>query len=141
VTLLDLPNEALRQAGLSRPKIAHARSLAAAVASGAFDPISLATLDDEAAIAAISTVRGLGRWTSEIYLLFALGRQDVFPAGDLALAAAAADLKALPARPAPAMLRDLAEAWRPHRALAARLLWHHWRYLTGRPAMDDLTAA
>jgi len=86
-------------------------------------------------------VRGLGRWTAEIYLLFALGRHDVFPAGDLALAAAAADLKALPARPAPAALRQLADAWRPHRALAARLLWHHWRHVTGRPAMDDLPAA
>ncbi len=138
-TLLDLPDEALRQAGLSRPKVMHARALAAAIASGAFDPLSLQALDDEAAIAAITTVRGLGRWTAEIYLLFALGRRDVFPAGDLALAVAAADLKALPARPGPTVLRGLAEVWRPHRALAARLLWHHWRHLTGRPAMDDLT--
>jgi len=140
-TLLALPDEALRQVGLSRPKVAHARSLAAAIASGALDPAALASLDDEPAIAAISAVRGLGRWTAEIYLLFALGRHDVFPAGDLALAAAAADLKALPARPAPAALRQLADAWRPHRALAARLLWHHWRHVTGRPAMDDLPAA
>jgi DNA-3-methyladenine glycosylase II len=83
-------------------------------------------------------VRGLGRWTAEVYLLFALGRHDVFPAGDLALAASAAHLKGLESRPAPAALRLLAEAWRPYRALAARLLWHHWRHVTGRPAMDDL---
>jgi DNA-3-methyladenine glycosylase II len=81
----------------------------------------------------------MGRWSAEIYLLFALERADVFPAGDLALAGAAAELKGLPARPGPVAFRALAEAWRPSRALAARLLWHHWRHLTGRPAMDDLT--
>ncbi len=74
----------------------------------------------------------------EIYLLFALGRQDVFPAGDIAVAGAAAALKGLPERPGPIELRTLAEAWRPARSLAARLLWHHWRHLTGRPAIDDL---
>jgi len=135
--LLDLPDEALRTAGLSRPKILHARALAAAVQDGTLDFDILAGLDDEAAIAAIAAVRGLGRWSAEVYLLFALGRFDVFPAGDLALAAACADLKRLPARPGPVALRALAEPWRPHRALAARLLWHHWRHVTGRPAMDE----
>ena len=61
----------------------------------------------------------------------------MFPAGDLALAAALADLKNLPSRPNPAALRTLAAAWAPHRAIAARLLWHHWRFRTGRPSMDD----
>ena len=92
-------------------------------------------------MAAISAVRGMGTWSAEIYLLFALERPDVFPAGDLALAAAAADLKRLPARPGPVALRRLAEEWQPWRALAARLLWHHWRHVTGRPAMDDLPPA
>ena len=82
----------------------------------------------------IVAVPGLGIWSAEIYLLFALEREDVFPAGDLALAAAAAHLKGLPGRPPPAALRGLAEPWRPWRALAARLLWHHWRHVTGRPA-------
>jgi DNA-3-methyladenine glycosylase II len=82
----------------------------------------------------------MGRWTAEVYLLFALARDDVFPAGDLALAAAAADLKRLSARPGPVAFRALAEPWRPYRALAARLLWHHWRHITGRPAMDDFPA-
>jgi DNA-3-methyladenine glycosylase II len=95
-------------------------------------------MDDEAAILAITAVRGMGRWTAEVYLLFAHQRMDVFPAGDIAVAGAAAALKQLPARPGPVQLRALAEQWRPHRALAARLLWHHWRFLTGRPAMDDL---
>ena len=136
--LLALSDDALRGAGLSRPKVAHARSLAEAFADGRLETARLAAMDDEEAIAAIASVRGLGRWTAEVYLLFALGRHDVFPAGDLALAAAAQHLKRLPDRPAPATLRALAEAWRPWRALAARLLWHHWRHVTGRPAMDDL---
>jgi DNA-3-methyladenine glycosylase II len=136
--LLALSEASLRAAGLSRPKVAHARALATAFAEGRLAAAALATLDDEAAVAAIMGVRGLGRWTAEVYLLFALGRNDVFPAGDVALAAAAAHLKGLAARPAPAALLALAEAWRPHRALAARLLWHHWRHVTGRAALDDL---
>jgi DNA-3-methyladenine glycosylase II len=136
--MLALSDAALRAAGLSRPKMAHARALAAAFVERRLDAAALELMDDEAAVAAIAAVRGLGRWTAEIYLLFALGRMDVFPAGDLALAGAAADLKSLASRPGPAPLRALAEPWRPYRALAARLLWHHWRYVTGRPAMDDL---
>jgi DNA-3-methyladenine glycosylase II len=72
-----------------------------------------------------------------VYLLFALGRHDVFPAGDVALAASAAHLKGLETRPGPVALRALSESWRPARSLAARLLWHHWRHVTGRPALDD----
>jgi DNA-3-methyladenine glycosylase II len=136
--LLALPDEPLRLAGLSRPKIAHARALAAAFAEGRLSEAGLAGMRDAEAVAAIAAVRGMGVWSAEIYLLFALERDDVFPAGDLALAAAAADLKALPSRPGPAVLRRLAEPWQPWRALAARLLWHHWRHVTGRPAMDDL---
>ena len=137
--MLAQSEETLRGAGLSRPKVAHAQALAAAFADGRLDEASLAALDDDAAVAAIVAVRGLGPWTAEVYLLFALGRENVFPAGDLALAAAAADLKRLPARPGPKALRALAEPWRPYRALAARLLWHHWRHVTGRPAMDDFS--
>ncbi len=136
--VLVLSDEALRGAGLSRPKVAHARALATAFADGRLDAAALAAMDDEAAVAAISAVRGLGRWTAEVYLLFALCRDDIFPAADLALAAAAAHLKALAERPSPAALRALAEPWRPQRGLAARLLWHHWRHVTGRAAMDDL---
>lgn len=137
--LLALDEAALRAAGLSRPKVAHARSLAAAFADGTLEEGALAAMEDEAAIAAIASVRGMGRWSAEVYLLFALEREDVFPAGDLALAGAAADLKGLAARPGPVPLRALAESWRPWRGLAARLLWHHWRHLTGRPAFDDLS--
>jgi DNA-3-methyladenine glycosylase II len=138
--MLALSDETLRAAGLSRPKISHCRSLAAAFANGALTAEGIAALDDEAAVAAIATVRGLGRWTAEVYLLFALGRQDVFPAGDIALQASAAHLKGLGERPGPSVLREMADAWRPARGLAARLLWHHWRHVTGRPAMDDFPA-
>ncbi len=136
--LLALPDEQLRLAGLSRPKIEHARALAQAFADGTLSEPGLAGMADAEAVAAIAAVRGMGNWSAEIYLLFALERNDVFPAGDLALAGAACHLKGLPSRPGPAALRRLAEPWQPWRALAARLLWHHWRHVTGRPAMDDL---
>lgn len=137
--LLALEGEALLGAGLSRPKLAHARALAEAFAEGRLSAEGLAGMEDEAAIAAICGVRGMGRWSAEVYLLFALGRVDVFPAGDIAVAGAAADIKGLGARPGPVELRRLAEGWRPYRALAARLLWHHWRHLTGRASMDDVS--
>jgi len=139
--LLALDEAALRAAGLSRPKVAHARSLAAAFASGQLSAAALERLSDTDATAAITAVRGLGPWTAEVYLLFALQRQDVFPAGDIAVSGAAADILGLAGRPDPKALRALAEAWRPSRALAARLLWHHWRHLTGRPSFDDAAPA
>lgn len=132
--LLALEEAALRGAGLSRPKVAHARALAAAVAEGRLDLIALRAAPDEAAIAAIAAVPGLGPWTAQIHLLFGFERPDVFPAGDLALAAGLAHLKALPERPKPRALAEMALAWSPWRSLAARLLWHHWRHATGRPA-------
>ncbi len=137
--LLALGDDALLAAGLSRPKVVHARALAGAFIDGRLGAEALAALDDEAACAAIMAVRGLGPWTAEVYLLFALQRPDVFPAGDIAVAGAAAHLLGLPARPGPVALRALAEPWRPVRALAARLLWHHWRHITGRPTLDEAT--
>lgn len=124
-------------AGLSRPKAAHARSLARACLDGRLDFAALRGMTDAEAMAHIAAVPGLGPWTAAVHLLFAEQRPDVFPAGDLALAASAAHLFGSPTRPRP---RDLAEAallWRPWRSLAARLLWHHWRFATGRPAVED----
>jgi DNA-3-methyladenine glycosylase II len=138
--LLALDDDAFRSAGLSRPKVAHARALAEACASGRLDLDAVAGLTDTEAVAAITTVRGIGPWTAEVYLLFALERADVFPAGDVALQGAAAAVKRLPARPDAPGLRAIAAGWQPWRALAARLLWHHWRHATGRPAMDDIAA-
>jgi DNA-3-methyladenine glycosylase II len=139
--LMELSDDNLRAAGLSRPKVVHARALAAAFLDGTLSADRLALLDDEAAIVTIASVKGMGRWSAEIYLLFALDRIDIFPSGDIALAAALADLKGLPARPDPKALRELALAWQPVRSLAARLLWHHWRHVTGRPALDDFRIA
>jgi DNA-3-methyladenine glycosylase II len=111
--------------------------VASAFQSGQLATDTLAAMSDEDAVRSLSAVRGLGIWSAEIYLLFALQRPDVFPAGDLALQAAAAHLKGLPARPKAGELRQIAQIWQPHRALAARLLWHWWRHVTGRPSMDD----
>lgn len=141
IGLLALDDTDLRAVGLSRPKVAHARALAGAFVGNVLDTVTLSEMEDEEAIAAIVAIRGMGRWTAEVYLLFAHQRIDVFPAGDIALAGAAAALKNLPVRPGPVALRALSEQWRPWRSLAARLLWHHWRHMTGRPAMDDLPLA
>ena len=131
--LLALDDSALRQAGLSRPKLLHARALAAAFAEGRVSAEGLAALPDEAAIAAIAAIPGFGPWTAEVHLLFGHDRPDIFPAGDLALAASLAALRGLPERPKPKALSALATAWAPWRSMAARLLWHHWRHVTGRP--------
>lgn len=124
-------------AGLSRPKAAHARSLATACLDGRLDFAALPGMGNAEAIAHIAAVKGLGPWTAEVHLLFAEQRPDIFPSGDLALAASAAHLLGLPARPGPKALAVLAEGWAPWRSLAARLLWHHWRFVTGRPAVED----
>lgn len=124
-------------AGLSRPKAAHARSLAAACLDGRLDFAALPALPDAQAALHIAAVKGLGPWTADIYLLFAEARPDVFPRGDVALAAGAAHLLGLPTRPTPLALNALALAWSPWRSLAARLLWHHWRWATGRPTGES----
>lgn len=132
--LLAISEEALRQAGLSRPKVGHVRALASAVTERRLDLVALRDAPDEAAVAAISAIPGLGPWTAQVHLLFGFERPDVFPAGDVALAAGLAHLKGLPERPTPRALVAMAEGWSPWRSLAARLLWHHWRHVTGRPA-------
>jgi DNA-3-methyladenine glycosylase II len=132
--LLALDDAALRQAGLSRPKLGHARALAEAFAKEHISAEGLAALPDEAGIAAIAAIPGFGPWTAEVHLLFGHDRPDIFPSGDLALAASLAALRGLPGRPKPRQLAELAKAWAPWRSMAARLLWHHWRHVTGRPA-------
>jgi DNA-3-methyladenine glycosylase II len=127
--LLALPDSALAGAGLSRAKVVAARALAEALLSRRLPLDELPAWPDSEAIARLSALPGLGRWTAEVHLLFAEGRPDIFPAGDLALAAGAADLFALPARPAPRALAALALGWAPDRSLAARLLWHWWRHV------------
>ncbi len=94
--------------------------------SGGLDLGGLAHLDDNVVRTELTKVLGIGRWTADIYLLMALGRPDAWPVGDLALAVAARRVLGLPATPAPAELEALGEAWRPWRAVAARVLWHFY---------------
>lgn len=117
----------MAQIGLSRQKMRFARALAEAVKSKALDLDALAEMDDAQALAALIAIDGIGPWTAEVYLLFALGRPDVMPAGDLALLIAAQRLKQLDIRPRPRDLLELAEPWRPWRSIGARFLWHYYR--------------
>ncbi|MBV9842390.1 MAG: DNA-3-methyladenine glycosylase 2 family protein [Sphingomonadaceae bacterium] len=118
-------DETLRTAGLSRQKMSYARSLADEIVSGRLDLAALPA-DDEEAIAALTRIKGIGRWSAEIYLLFAEGRPDIWPAGDLAVQAEVGKLLGLDARPSEKQVRALAEAWRPHRGAAAIFAWHHY---------------
>ncbi len=124
--LLTLDDTTMRAIGFSRQKLRYAREMSATILDGRFDPDALAALDDDAARAALTSLLGIGSWTADVYLLMALGRPDVWPAGDLALQEAARGVKRLPARPGPTELTALAEPWRPHRAAAARLLWQEY---------------
>ena len=123
--LLNATDEDLRAAGISRQKAGYVRSLAALVTSGELDLHALPS-DDEEAIALLTKIKGIGRWSAEIYLLFAEGRRDVWPAGDLAVQISVGRLLGLAERPSEKQLRALAEAWRPHRGAAAILAWHSY---------------
>ena len=119
----------LRAAGLTRQKARYLVALAADVAGGTLDLEGLARLDDDAVRASLMRVVGIGRWTADIYLLMALLRPDVWPVGDLALAGAIRRAKTLDRLPTAEEQMHIAEAWRPYRSVAARLLWH--AYLAG----------
>jgi DNA-3-methyladenine glycosylase II len=123
--LLGATDEDLRAAGMSRQKAGYIRSLAQLVISGELELEALPE-DDEQAIALLTKINGIGRWSAEIYLLFAEGRPDVFPAGDLAVMIELGRLKGLPDKPSEKQLRELAEAWRPYRGAAAVLAWHSY---------------
>ena len=123
--LLDASDEQLREAGMSRQKAAYARSLAGLVLSGELDLAHLPE-DDEEAIEQLTRIKGIGRWSAEIYLLFAEGRHDVWPAGDLAVQIEIGKLMGLEDKPTEKQLRELAEKWRPYRGAAAVLAWHSY---------------
>ena len=121
--LLAADFDALRACGLSRQKQGYARSLCELVAGGELDLMDLPA-DDEEAIAQLVRIKGIGRWSAEIYLLFAEGRPDIWPAGDLAVQAGLARILGLEERPSEKATRALAETWRPHRGAVAILTWH-----------------
>lgn len=123
---LSLDDAALRAAGFSARKAEYARGLCRAIVEGVLDLDALALLDEDAVAEALVRLRGFGRWSAEIYLLFALGRADIFPADDLAIQIAYQRLKQLDVRPAAKALRAMAEPWRPYRGAAAVFLWHYY---------------
>jgi DNA-3-methyladenine glycosylase II len=130
---LALDDAALRAAGFSGRKADYARGLSRAIADGGLDVAALDHLDEDAAVEALVRLRGFGRWSAEIYLLFALGHADAFPADDLAVQIAYQRLKGLAARPSGKVLRLLCEPWRPYRGAAAVFLWHYY----GAATLDE----
>ena len=123
--LLAASDEDMRAAGMSRQKAGYLRSLAGLVLSGELDLAHLPD-DDEEAISELMKIKGIGRWSAEIYLLFAEGRHDIWPAGDLAVQIEIGKLMGLDGKPTEKQLRELAEPWRPHRDAAAVLAWHSY---------------
>lgn len=123
---LRFTDEELKLIGFSRQKTRYGRELSKAVLEGPLDLINLEQLDDETAKKQLMTIKGIGPWTADIYLLMALGRPDIWPKGDLALEVALQRVKGWAKRPTPDEARDLSEAWRPWRAVAARILWHFY---------------
>lgn len=126
---LHLDDNTLKLAGFSRQKAGYGRLLAQAVFDGSLEVEGLADLDDATVRSRLTAIKGIGPWTADIYLLMALRRPDAWPSADLALAVAAQQIKGLAARPGARDLERLSQAWRPWRAVAARLLWRH--YLSG----------
>lgn len=122
--LLDTPESDLRAAGLSRQKVGYLRDLAERVAAGSLSMSRLPDLDDEEVIDVLTEVKGVGRWTAEMFLMFRLGRADVLPVGDLGLRDAVRRVYGLDERPGPEEMRRIAEPWRPYRSIAC---WYLWR--------------
>jgi DNA-3-methyladenine glycosylase II len=124
--LLMLSDEQCRQAGLSRQKIGYLRDLASKVTTGELPVGSLHELDDEAVIDAIVKVKGLGRWSAEMFLMFRLRRPDVLPVGDLGIVTAIQRLYGLRKKPKATRIMKIGDAWRPYRTIAC---WYLWRSL------------
>jgi DNA-3-methyladenine glycosylase II len=116
----------LRKHGITRQKAAYCVHLAGAILEGRLDLDALERMDDDDAAEALTRLKGIGPWTAQIYLLMALRRPDVWPSGDLALVRTVRTVKRLRRPPTPARMLAIAEAWRPYRAVAARMLWQHY---------------
>jgi DNA-3-methyladenine glycosylase II len=129
---LKLSDTRLKEIGFSRQKTAYGQYLASAIIKGELDLDGLQRLNDDEARACLMKIKGIGSWTADIYLLMAMGRSDIWPSGDLALAGALQRVKQLPERPTFQQLDLISENWRPFRAVAARMLWHF--YLSERRA-------
>ena len=128
-SIITAGSEQLRSIGITRQKAGYFVNLAEAIQSGSLDLATLKSDSDEDAIKKLSSIKGIGQWTAKIYLLMVLLRPDVWPVGDVALATAVKNLRGWEIRPTQDELSEIAMAWRPHRATAARMLWHY--YLNG----------
>lgn len=131
---LALDEATLRRCGFSRQKASYGRGLAQAVAGGSLDFARLAATGDEEALRVLVGLKGIGRWSAEIYLIFALARDDVWPAADLGLQLGVAAELGLPARPGERELREIGERWRPWRSVAACLFWQSYLHARNRAA-------
>jgi len=125
--LLELPEGALRHAGLSGRKVEYAEGLAKAIVEGTLDVEGLSDQSDKEAIRSITALRGFGEWSAEIYLMFSLRRSDIFPANDLALQVALQKLKGLENRPGDKQAREIIAHWSPWRSAGSLFLWHFYR--------------
>jgi len=123
---VELGEAYLRSLGVTRQKSAYLLDLSASIVDGQLSFTKLGRMSDDAARLALTRIKGIGLWSADVYLLMAMRRADIWPAGDLALAVAMKELKGLAARPNPLELEQLAEQWRPHRAVAARMLWQYY---------------
>jgi DNA-3-methyladenine glycosylase II len=123
---IELGDAYLRGLGVTRQKSAYVLDLSESIVNGNLSFTKLARMSDDEARLILTRVKGIGSWSADVYLLMAMRRADIWPAGDLALAVAMKELKGLESRPAPAELVRLAEQWRPHRAVAARMLWQYY---------------
>jgi DNA-3-methyladenine glycosylase II len=138
--VLAAPDEALRSAGLSRGKMAYIRDLAAHVRDRTLDFHRFPGMDDDAIITDLTRVRGIGRWTAEMFLMFNLHRPDVFPVDDLGVRNAVARLYAMSSPPPPKELREFGERWRPYRSVASWYLWQSMRLVTPGNSADGAAA-
>jgi DNA-3-methyladenine glycosylase II len=131
---LPLKDDALKMIGFSHQKASYVRGIARSMVAGELDLEDLKSMDDEEGRRRLMRVRGIGAWTADTYLLFALRRPDAWPSGDLALAKAVQEVKHLATAPRSDEVDAIANHWRPWRAVAARILWHHYLSQRGRIA-------
>ncbi len=124
--LLKLSDGELKSMGFSRQKASYCRNLADAVVTGSLDLPGLSDLDEEKAKERLMSIKGIGSWTADIYLLSALGLPDIWPTGDLALVSAVQKLKGMATRPTTEELERISLKWKPWRSVAARIFWHHY---------------
>ena len=126
VRFIELGDTHLRGLGVTRQKSAYLLHLSESIVNGDLSFAKLSRMSDDEARITLTRIKGIGLWSADVYLLMAMRRADIWPAGDLALAVTMQELMGLEKRPGPIELEQLAEKWRPHRAVAARMLWQHY---------------